>query len=165
AAAGVYKVQVVIDDCASEFSLDTPLVVMGDLPSNANAIGVYPNPIEAPTISKQDQVKAILTASPWKVNTVSVDGMDKTITYKDLGLTFTSTGFTSVSGAAIWPASGTWSFTSAEATAFKRDDGLEVTIQEATDTSLKLALTWNKTTLSSGKVESVSGAHVFSFKK
>ncbi|MFM8832904.1 MAG: hypothetical protein ACKOEV_04620, partial [Cytophagales bacterium] len=123
------------------------------------------NSNDAPTISKQDQVKAILTASPWKVNTVSVDGMDKTITYKDLGLTFTSTGFKSVSGAAIWPASGTWSFTSAEATAFKRDDGLEVTIQEATDTSLKLALTWNKTTLSSGKVESVSGAHVFSFKK
>ncbi|MFM7851413.1 MAG: T9SS type A sorting domain-containing protein, partial [Flammeovirgaceae bacterium] len=46
AGAGVYKVQVVIDDCASEFSLDTPLIVTGDLPRNANAIGVYPNPIE-----------------------------------------------------------------------------------------------------------------------
>ncbi|MFM7851412.1 MAG: hypothetical protein ACKO96_05695 [Flammeovirgaceae bacterium] len=123
------------------------------------------NSNDAPTLSKQDQVKAILTASPWKVNTVSVDAVDKTITYKDLGLTFTNTGFTSVNGAAIWPASGTWTFTSAEATAFKRDDGLEVTIQEATATSLKLALTWNKITLAPGKVESVSGAHVFSFKK
>jgi hypothetical protein len=120
---------------------------------------------DAPTVSKQDQVKAILTASPWKVNTVSVDAVDKTITYKDLGLTFTNTGFTSVSGGAVWPASGTWAFTSAEATAFKRDDGLEVTIQEATATSLKLALTWSKTTLGPGKTESVNGAHVFSFKK
>ncbi|MCA4899802.1 MAG: hypothetical protein ACK514_12835 [Bacteroidota bacterium] len=120
---------------------------------------------DAPTISKQDQVKAILTASPWKVNTVSVDGVDKTITYKDLGLTFTNTGFTSVSGGAIWPASGTWSFTSADATAIKRDDGLEVSIQEATATSLKLGLTWTKTTIGQGRTNSVSGAHVFSFRK
>jgi hypothetical protein len=45
-AAGVYKVQVVIDDCASEFSSDTPLIVTGDLPRNVNAVGVYPNPID-----------------------------------------------------------------------------------------------------------------------
>lgn len=120
---------------------------------------------DAPTLSKQDQVKAILTASPWKVNTVSVDGVDKTITYKDLGLTFTNTEFTSVSGGAVWPASGTWLFTSANATAIKRDDGLEVTIQEATTTSLKLGLTWSKTTLAPGRSQSVGGAHVFSFKK
>ena len=120
---------------------------------------------DAPTISKQDQVKAILTASTWKVNTVSVDGVDKTITYKDLGLTFTDTGFTSVGGGAIWPASGSWTFTTAAATAIKRDDGLEVTIQEATATSLKLGLTWNKTTLAPGRSQSLSGAHVFSFKK
>jgi hypothetical protein len=120
---------------------------------------------DAPVLTKQDQVKAILTASPWKVNTVSVDGTDKTITYKDLGLTFTNTGFTAVNGAAIWPASGTWSFTSIAATAFTRDDGVVVTLQEATATSLKLAMTWNKTTLKSGKAESVSGSHVFSFIK
>jgi hypothetical protein len=118
-----------------------------------------------PTLSKQDQVKALLTASPWKVNTVSVDGVDKTITYKDLVLTFSSTGFTSASGGAVWPASGTWSFNSADATAIKRDDGLEVTIQEATATSLKLGLTWNKTTIGQGRTNSVSGAHVFSFSK
>ena len=45
-AAGVYKVQVVVDDCASEFSSDIPLVVTGDLPGNSNAVGVYPNPVE-----------------------------------------------------------------------------------------------------------------------
>lgn len=120
---------------------------------------------DAPTVSKQDQVKAILTASPWRVNTVSVDGVDKTLTYKDLGLTFTDNGFTSVSGGPIWPASGNWSFTTAEATAIRRDDGQEVTIQEATAASLKLALTWNKNTLGPGRTESVSGQHVFSFRK
>lgn len=123
------------------------------------------NRSDAPVPSKQEEVKAILTASPWKVNTVSVDGVDKTITYKDLGITFTATEFTSVNGAAIWPASGSWAFTSAAATAITRNDGLVVTIQEATATSLKLALTWNKNTLTTGRTNSVSGAHVFSFRK
>jgi hypothetical protein len=123
------------------------------------------NNSDAPLPSKQEEVKAVLTASPWKVNTVSVDGVDKTVTYKDLGITFTGTSFTSVNGAAIWPASGTWTFTSATATAFTRDDGLVVTIQEATATSLKLGLTWNKNTLKTGRTESISGAHVFSFSK
>jgi hypothetical protein len=119
---------------------------------------------DTPGPSKQEQVKAILTGSPWKVNTVTVDGVDKTLTYADLGLTFTNTGFTSVNGGSVWPATGTWSFTSAEATAIERNDGLVVTIQEATATSLKLALTWSKTTLGSGRTESLSGAHVFNLK-
>jgi len=120
---------------------------------------------DVPALSKMDEVKAILIASPWKVNTVSVDGVDKTITYKDLGLTFTETGFTAVSGGPVWPASGTWSFTSATATAFTRNDGLEVSIEEATATSLKLALTWNKNTIGQGRQQSISGQHVFDFKK
>jgi hypothetical protein len=99
------------------------------------------------------------------MSSVSVDGTDKTSLYKDLSLKFTATGFTSTSGGVIWPASGTWTFTSADATAIKRDDGLEVTLQEVTDTSLKLALTWSKTTIGPGRVESVNGKHVFSFGK
>lgn len=119
----------------------------------------------APTLSKQDEVKAILTASPWKIKTVSVDGADKTSVYPNLGLVFANATFTSTNGGAIWPASGAWAFTSADATAFVRNDGIVVTIQEATSTSLKLALTWNKTTLGSGKTESLSGVNIFSFGK
>jgi hypothetical protein len=123
------------------------------------------NDTDTPIPSKQEEVKALLTASAWKVNTVSVDDKDQTTTYKDLGLTFTNTSFTSTNGAAIWPASGTWAFTSDAATAFTIDGGLEVTLQEVTATSLKLALTWSKSTLSSGRQESLSGKHVFTFRK
>ena len=119
----------------------------------------------APVVSKEDEVSALLTSATWKMSTVTVDGADKTSIYKDLKLTFTSTGFTSVNGGAVWPASGTWDFTSAEATAIKRNDGVEVTLQEVTDASLKLALIWNKNTLGPGRIESVSGQHVFSFGK
>ena len=116
-------------------------------------------------VSKQDEIKAKLTAPTWKVKSVTVDGTDKTSVYKDLSLKFSTSGFTSTNGGAVWPASGTWLFTTDDATAVKRDDGVEVKLQEVTDTSLKLALTWSKTTLGPGRIESVSGQHVFSFGK
>ena len=43
---GIYKVQVTVDDCVSEFSSDVPLIVTGDLAGNTNAINVYPNPAQ-----------------------------------------------------------------------------------------------------------------------
>jgi hypothetical protein len=116
-------------------------------------------------ISRQEEVTAALTSGTWKVNTVAVGGVDKTSTYKDLSLTFTGTSFTSTNGGVIWPASGTFTFTDANASSIKRNDNLEVQIQEATTASLKLGLTWTKTTLGSGRVESTSGQHVFSFTK
>ncbi len=42
---GTYKVQVKVDDCASAFSNDTPLVVTGDLSSHAS-VAVFPNPTD-----------------------------------------------------------------------------------------------------------------------
>ncbi len=126
--------------------------------------GAAADPTPAPA-SKQDEVKAILTSPTWKMQSVTVDGADKTSIYKDLSLKFSASGFTSTNGGAVWPASGTWSFTNADATAVKRDDGLEVKLQEVTASSLKLALTWSKTTLGPGRIESVSGQHVFSFGK
>jgi sugar lactone lactonase YvrE len=44
-AAGVYKVQVKVDDCVSEFSLDQALIVTGDIAvTNSPALHAYPNP-------------------------------------------------------------------------------------------------------------------------
>ena len=43
---GIYKVQVTVDDCVSEFSSDVPLIVTGDLAGNVNVINVYPNPAQ-----------------------------------------------------------------------------------------------------------------------
>ena len=84
-------------------------------------------------VSKQDEVKAKLTSPTWKMQSVTVDGADKTTLYKDLTLKFTASGFTSTNGGAIWPATGTWTFTTADATAIKRDEGLVVTLQEVTE--------------------------------
>jgi hypothetical protein len=42
--AGVYKVQVLIDDCISEFSDDQALIVTAVEPGQINQFEVYPNP-------------------------------------------------------------------------------------------------------------------------
>ncbi len=45
-SVGIYKVQAKTDDCASEFSADTPIIITGDLHSIQDNVTVYPNPVE-----------------------------------------------------------------------------------------------------------------------
>ncbi|MBL7851256.1 MAG: family 16 glycosylhydrolase [Cyclobacteriaceae bacterium] len=45
-AAGVYTVRVTVDDCVSEFSSETSVIVTGDLHDSGNLVDVYPNPVE-----------------------------------------------------------------------------------------------------------------------
>ncbi len=111
----------------------------------------------------QEKATSLLTSSTWKIKTVSVDATDRTSVYPGLTLTFTATGYTTTNGGVIWPATGTWLFKDQTATTITRSDGLEITIQELTETSLKLAFSWTKTTLGSGRVQSVSGLHVLTF--
>ncbi|MCX8490530.1 MAG: choice-of-anchor J domain-containing protein, partial [Cyclobacteriaceae bacterium] len=42
--AGTYNVQVTIDNCVSDFSTDTRVIITGDLPTGNASIGIYPNP-------------------------------------------------------------------------------------------------------------------------
>lgn len=118
-----------------------------------------------PVPSKKDEVKNILTSAMWKVQSVTVDGTDQTEVYKDMTLRFTSLNFNTTNAVPVWKASGTWAFTDDTATAFLRDDGVEVDILVATENSLKLGLVWDETTLGSGRFESVAGEHVFTFVK
>lgn len=104
-----------------------------------------------------------LTAHPWKLSVATVDGTDKTFLYDGLTITFTSSGYTATNGLPIWPASGTWSFKDSNAQTMIRNDGLEIEITEASETELKLTFTWFKTTYVSGRSESITGFHVFTF--
>lgn len=56
--AGVYKVQVTVDDCVGDFSTDFALIVTGDLPSAAE-ITLYPNPVE--NYLQIDGIKDVVT--------------------------------------------------------------------------------------------------------
>ncbi|MBI3221254.1 MAG: family 16 glycosylhydrolase [Bacteroidetes bacterium] len=45
-APGIYKVQVMVDDCLSEFSDNTPIIITGDLAVAAKSVNVYPLPVD-----------------------------------------------------------------------------------------------------------------------
>ena len=107
----------------------------------------------------------LLTTGTWNIQTVQVDGMDKTIVYKNLKLTFTSTGFTSTGGGSVWPTTGTWKFADDTGKVITRGDGLSINTTEISATKLVLTLTWTKTTLDGGRIESIAGSHVFTFGK
>lgn len=117
------------------------------------------------TVSEADKVKAVLKSATWKVQTVTVDAVDQSTLFKNFTLTFSDDGFTASNGGVVWPATGTWSFTDANATAFTRNDGITVSITTVSDTKLVLAFTWLKTTLGPGRVESVQGATIFTLIK
>jgi hypothetical protein len=113
--------------------------------------------------SAQEIAKKAITSSPWKVQSVTVDGTDQTAVYSGLTITFTETGFTATNGGPVWPATGTWNFSDGAGKEIVRGDGLSVTVTEATQTRLVLKLTWSKTTLGPGRESSVSGENTFTF--
>ena len=118
----------------------------------------------APETPAIDVVK-LLTSGSWKIQSVTVDGVDASSRFAGLALSFTESGFTATSSNVVWPASGTWTFTDSSQKSITRNDGLVVTLEEITNTKLSLKLTWAKTTLSGGRTSSVAGSHTFIFGK
>jgi hypothetical protein len=111
------------------------------------------------------RIQKILAANSWVIQTVTVNEMDQTNLFTGLTLSFTKTNYSTTNGGVVWPASGTWEFVDETAKTIVRNDGLQITINEVTNTSLKLALTWSTTTLGGGRTASVAGDHEFSFIK
>jgi hypothetical protein len=118
-----------------------------------------------PAIAETDRVAGLLKASTWKMQSVMVDGTDRTTIYTGLILNFTANGYTTTNGGAVWPASGTWLFADVTAKLITRSDGLALTVEEITTTKLSLKLTWSKSTLGGGRTSSLAGVHVFVFGK
>lgn len=121
-------------------------------------------PGPTPAVSESDRVTGLMTSGIWKVNSVTIDGVADN-SFAAMTLSFTKTAYTTTKGGVVWPAAGTWSFTDATAKKIKRDDGIEVAIDAISSTAMTLSLTWNKTTLGGGRLNSVQGKHVFIFKK
>lgn len=126
--------------------------------SQLTSCGSDPNP------TAQDKVLRMLTANNWIMQTVTVDDVDKTDFYNGLTIVFTTSNYSTTNGGGIWPASGTWTFTSSDGTTIQRDDGTEIYV-DVTNTTLKLTFTWNEVTLGNGRISSLTGLHVFTFIK
>lgn len=106
------------------------------------------------------------SGSPVTVNDVAVPELFQGFTIK-----FTSTGtggtYTTTGTTPVWPRSGTWTFIGDDGLKFKREDNLEVTITDITETSLKLSLEWASTTFEdpTGRSKSLAGTTVFTLSK
>lgn len=124
--------------------------------SNCGDTKKDPEPTEAEKTTK------LLTASTWKLQSLTIDGVSDNNFFKGLTISFTETGYTTTNGDPIWPASGTWSYTDGATTArkIKRNDNVEVVIDEISPTGLTLSIQWDKTT-TDGRTNSIAGKHIF----
>lgn len=119
---------------------------------------VAPAPTPVETMTK---LLVGTNSKTWKIQTVNVNGVDQTNTFTGMTIQFSKANYTTTNGGVVWP-SGSWSFTDDTATSFLRSDGITVSIV-ATETSLTLSMTWNKTTYGGGRVNSLAGPYVFKF--
>lgn len=118
--------------------------------------------------SAQEAALKKLSAGTWNVSSVMVDNSNQTSLFNNLTIKFNENlSFSSSNGEPVWPSSGTFSFIDgATTTQVQRSDGVLFNIQELTDTSLKLSLQWNKTTIGKGgRNNSVNGQHIFTLNK
>lgn len=135
-----------------------------------------PDPDPEPTAAELAVIN--LTNGTWKVNSVTVDGVDKTSMFTNMSITFTPASmtngkpsslngsFTSTNGGLVWPSSGNWSFTNTnDGTNLSRSDGLSIQLTTLTATSLKMSLAWSQTTYGEGRAKSLKGQHEFTMGK
>jgi hypothetical protein len=116
-----------------------------------------------PTPTPADEARTKLTSGAWNLQSVTVDGTNRTSVYAGMTLSFTATNFSTTNGLPVWPASGSWSFANSEGTAITRGDGMAIQVTGLTTSSLQLQLVWDKTTYGPGRSESVDGTHVYTF--
>lgn len=119
----------------------------------------------APAETESQKATTLLTSGGWSIQTVLVDGVDKSTIYPSLKVSFTATGFSATNGGLIWPATGTWRFTDDSGKTISRGDGVSITLNEISSTKMIMSFSWSKTTLGSGREASISGQHVFTFGK
>jgi hypothetical protein len=117
-----------------------------------------------PEETEVEKATKLLTGT-WSVQSVTVDGTDRTSVYKDVRISFNGSTLTATNGGVVWPASTTWRFGDETAKTITRGDGLTISVNELTSNKFVAALTWTRATLGGGRTESISGQHVFTFTK
>lgn len=132
---------------------------------NLSSCGSKSDPSPNPTnnSAEAERVAGLLKSGTWKIQSVTVDGTDRTSLFTGFTLTFSDLTYTPVNGGPVWSTNSTWGFVGDGASSFVRTDTLVVGIGAISDSSLTLTLTWTKTTYVGGRAGSVAGKHTFVF--
>ncbi len=118
------------------------------------------------TLTAEQSMAKQLELNTWKIVSVKVDGTDQTGLFNGFTIKFNASSYTTTGMTPVWARSGTWQFlVNSNAQVFTRDDGTNVTIENITDSSLVLSLTWNDASFGGGRFNSVVGKHIFTFNK
>ena len=102
-------------------------------------------------------------SATWQVNNVINDATDVTDQFTGFTLTIEALTFTTQNGGNAWPSSGNYSFASGTVDKIIRNDGVEVAIDEITDTSL--VLSFQVSSLPGGRAAGITGNFTFSLTK
>lgn len=113
--------------------------------------------------SARARTERLLKSATWKLNKVTVDGVDQTSLYTGMILSVGVGTYTVQNGDPVWPSTGTWKLIDEKT--IDRDNGVTVEIEKLDENGLTLSLLWNKTTYGAGRPQSVSGNHVFEMVK
>ena len=118
---------------------------------------VTDDPVEQTEEEKQLET---LSASVWKMSSITLDGADATSNFSGLELTIKTDKTYSTNGSydPVWPSSGTFTFGS-DINTLTRDDGVSMTIS-VSETSLSISFTYAD---SGGRIDALPGDYVFSF--
>jgi hypothetical protein len=123
--------------------------------------GGDPDPVQE---TEEERVRKLLIGN-WNVQSVTVDGVDRTEIYQDIQLNITATTIAGTNGGLMWPGSVSWDFTNSGANQISRTDGLSLSIIDVQPSRLQISLLWDKDTFGPGRATSVEGQHVFVFDK
>lgn len=119
------------------------------------------------------EVQTTALSSTWVIGSsgfVTLDGSDVTSYFSQFELDILADySYSTIGGNKPnpWPASGKWSFLensdgSLNLNKLVRDDGLEITIEELTSSTLRISFIHNESVHQSGRTDGVSGLYVFS---
>ena len=122
--------------------------------------------------TESEKVTQILTSNggtwaPKSSAGVTIDGVDVTEDlFSGFSITFSKTTFTTTGTSPVWLREDTWRFKDENATVIIRgQDNKEITIEEISDTQMKLTLEWTETTTDGGRKKSLKGKHEFLLNK
>lgn len=113
--------------------------------------------------NEKDRTNRLLKSTTWKLNRVTVDGVDKTSDYTGMTLKISDGTYTSTNGEPVWPTSGVWKLVDNKTA--ERDGSETVRIEVLSETTLTLSLDWQKTTFGPGRISSIQGAYSVEFIK
>jgi hypothetical protein len=114
--------------------------------------------------TEQQSISRKLTGAAWTPTEVKRDGMDITVEYALMRLTFDANTYSTTNGSLAWPSSGTWTFREGSNTTILRDNAVIINFVLSTDAkALNMDFVIAERKYTPGRVTALEGEYHFRF--